>query len=98
MYGAYSADDTFQDSLQDAYDSALASGILDQTYRRENLQEYWAEGVQDWYDTNDWSEPANGVHNDVNTREELAEFDPTLHALVGELFPDDTAWGDCHVE
>ncbi len=97
-YGAYTALDSFQDDLQDAFDSALASGILDDTYRGSNLQEYWAEGVQDWYDTNDWASPPNGIHNDVNTRVELAEYDPTLYALVASLFPESTGWGDCRAD
>ena len=96
-YGAYSADSSFQDELEAAYQSALESGILDRTYRRENLQEYWAEGVQDWYDTNDFANPPNGIHNQVNTRAELADYDPKLYALVSSMFPEATSWGDCHV-
>lgn len=36
------------------------------------------------------------MHNDVNTRPELMGYDPMLYELIGEVFPDDTAWGDCH--
>jgi hypothetical protein len=97
-YGAYGARNTFEDELGDAFQSALSSGILDDTYRSTNLQEYWAEGVQDWYDTNDWATPSNGIHNDVNTRVELAAFDPTLYALVASLFPESTDWGDCRAD
>jgi hypothetical protein len=97
LYGAYTADDTFEDDLKAAFDSAMASGILENTYRTSNEQEYWAEGVQDWYDTNDTANPPNGIHNGVNTREELKDYDPTLYALIGGLFPEATDWGDCHV-
>jgi hypothetical protein len=97
-YGAYTAIDSFEDELENAFDAALASGILDDTYRSSSLQEYWAEGVQDWYDTNDWASPPNGIHNDVNTRVELAEYDPTLYALVASLFPESTDWGDCRAD
>jgi hypothetical protein len=97
-YGAYTADAMFEDSLQAAYDSARSSGILDDTYRKENLQEYWAEGVQDWYGTNDFANPPNGIHNQVNTRAELEDYDPKLYALVASMFPEAVAWGDCHVE
>jgi hypothetical protein len=96
MYGIYGADDGFEDELSAAFESALDSGILDETYRNSNLQEYWAEGVQDWYDTNASSNPPNGVHNSVNTRSELADYDPTLYALVAGVFPEAIAWGDCH--
>lgn len=98
LYGAYSADDDFEDALKASFDAAVASGILEQTYRGENLQEYWAEGVQDWYGTNASSNPPNGVHNHVNTRAELADYDPTLHALIGTIFPESVDWGDCHVD
>lgn len=97
-YGLYTAEDGFEDTLEDAFDAALDSGILDDTYRNSNLQEYWAEGVQDWYDTNDWSDPPNGIHNDVNTRVELESFDPTLYALVADVFPEDVVWGECREE
>jgi hypothetical protein len=97
-YGAYTADRTFESTLKSAYDAARASGILDNTYRRENLQEYWAEGVQDWYDTNDFANPPNGIHNQVNTRTELADYDPKLYELVASMFPEAVAWGDCHVD
>jgi hypothetical protein len=94
-YGLYSAEDGFEATLEAAYDAALDSGILDDSYRNSNLQEYWAEGVQDWYDTNDWSDPPNGIHNDVNTRVELQAYDPTLYALVADVFPVDVTWGEC---
>lgn len=97
-YGLYSAEDGFEDALEDAYDAALASGILDDSYRNSNLQEYWAEGVQDWYDTNDWSSPPNGIHNSVNTRVELESYDPTLYELVAEVFPEVVVWGECRAD
>jgi hypothetical protein len=97
-YGLYSAEDGFEDALETAYDAALESGILDDSYRNSNLQEYWAEGVQDWYDTNDWATPPNGIHNSVNTRVELADYDPTLYELVAGVFPDVVAWGECRAD
>jgi len=98
MYGVFGAERGFESDLGAAYDAALASGILDDTYRNSNVQEYWAEGVQDWYDTNDFSDPPNGIHNTVNTRPELSTFDPTLYALIAGIFPEDVAWGDCKLE
>ncbi|WP_162314470.1 hypothetical protein [Pseudoxanthomonas yeongjuensis] len=95
--GVYELDHGFGDRLQHAFDAAKASGILDESYRAENPDEYWAEGVQDWYGTNAQSSPPDGVHNAVNTRRELEAFDPRLSALIGEVFPTDTDWHDCHV-
>jgi hypothetical protein len=34
----------------------------------------------------------------VNTRVELQAYDPTLYALVADVFPVDVAWGECREE
>ena len=44
--------------IRAAYDSAMAAGKYVTTrgsnhYARTNQNEYWAEGVQDWFDTNE---------------------------------------------
>jgi len=95
--GVYQVDSAFDARLRAAFDEARSRGILVGTYRSENSDEYWAEGVQDWYGTNAEADPADGINNAVNTRHELEAFDPGLHALVGEMFPGDTDWNDCHV-
>jgi hypothetical protein len=95
--GVYEMDHGFGDRLQAAFDAAKASGFLDGSYRAGNPDEYWAEGVQDWYDTNAQSSPPDGVHNAVNTRQELEASDPRLAALISEVFPSDALWDDCHL-
>jgi len=50
--------------------------------------EYWAEGVQSWFDTN---REFDHDHNHVNTRAELKEYDSPLAGLVAEVFGDG-AW------
>lgn len=94
--GVYQADPSFAQRLESAFESSKSSGILDGSYRRENFDEYWAEGVQDWYDTNAQADPPDGISNAVNTRIELKEFAPDLYALIDEVFPADISWGDCH--
>ena len=91
-------DPGFEDRLQADFDDASSRGILKGTYRSENPDEYWAEGVQDWYDANAQANPPNGIHNAVNTRKELEISDPRLSALVGEVFPARTDWGDCRLK
>lgn len=93
--GVYQVDPSFGERLELSFERAKSSGILDATYRAENFDEYWAEGVQDWYDTNARSEPPDGISNGVATRIELKEFDPRLYELIGEVFPNDTDWGNC---
>ncbi len=96
VYGLYDADPTFESRLKSLYRAAQTSGTYRNTYAMDNEQEYWAEGVQDWYDTNLESIPANGVHNFMNTRAELLQYDPNLYNLINELLPEDTQWYDCY--
>ena len=51
--------------------------------------EYWAEGVQSWFDAN--QEPQPGIHNHVDTRAELKEYDPLLSTIL-ERFMGDRSW------
>jgi len=96
IYGLYDADPTFEDRLIDAYENAMSTGNFANTYAEENEQEYWGEIVQDWYYTNLESNPANGVHNSIDTREELLAADPTGYALVNELLSENVSWEDCY--
>ena len=55
------------------------------TYAGSNSGEYWAEGVQSWFDTNRQND---SQHNHVDTREELKAYDPELAKLCNEVFGD----------
>lgn len=74
--------------LQAAYDAAMKAGRFARTYAAENPKEYWAEGVQDWFDTNLHASPPNGVHNEVHTRAQLLAYDPELAAIARDVFGD----------
>ena len=63
-------------------------GRFQNTYRLTDYAEYFAEGVQDWFNVNAEMPYPDGKHNYVNTREELKEYDPGLYALLSEYFPD----------
>jgi alpha-glucosidase len=86
----------FNDELNDAYTSALNAGKWANTYAATNMQEYWAEGVQSWFNCNAESDPPNGIHNHVNTRAELQQYDEGLYALLHKYFGDDTIDISCH--
>jgi hypothetical protein len=96
LYGLYDADPTFEDRLTAAYQSARSAGLFQNTYAMENEQEYWGEGVQDWYYTNLESATPNGVHGPIDKREELESYDPVLYDLIDELLPLDVSWDDCY--
>ena len=79
-------DQGFKQRLNQAYQKALKAGRWKDTYAASNPEEYWAEGVQSWFDVNQTVAAIDGVHNLVNTRAELQAYDPDLAALLGQTF------------
>ena len=77
----------FDNRLKQCYENAKAKGILDNTYRITDKEEYFAEAVQDWFNVNAEMDHTDGKHNWCNTREELKDFDPDLYDLLAEFFP-----------
>ena len=85
QFGLNYVDPTFDDHLKALYDESLAKGLWKDTYAGSNYLEYWAEGVQSWFETNTEND---AVHNHINTRKELIEYDPKLAELIGSVFRD----------
>jgi alpha-glucosidase len=85
-YAFARSDPKFKADLREAYDKALADGLWNKTYSRTNRDEYWAEGVQMYFDCARSASPPNGVHNEVCNREQLKAYDPRLYALVDREF------------
>ncbi len=83
--GLKTIDHVFDGRLDKVYQAALAKGLWKGTYAATNRDEYWAEGVQSWFDTN---RPPDHDHNHVDTREELEKYDPDLAKLIAEVFRD----------
>jgi hypothetical protein len=88
--GARVVNATFDDQLKGLYVTALQNGRWSDTFAAGNAPQYFAEGVQDWYDTNLEASPADGVHNTVNTRVELRAYDPDLASFIAEYLPEDS--------
>ncbi len=81
------ADPNFDPALLRTFLSARKKGLWDKTYAVTNHSEYWAEGVQSWFDDNRQND---NCHNHVNTRNELEEYDADLAALIANtLGPSD---------
>jgi alpha-glucosidase len=89
----------FNDMLQEMLDAAIADGKYHNTYAATDVWEYWAEGVQNWFNVNAEVPQPDGKHNHVNTRSELKEYDPALYNLLSVYFPDFDvkACPSCHV-
>jgi hypothetical protein len=83
LRGVLRLDPTFDDRLRKTYDAAMAKGLWKGKYASVNDREYFAEGVQSWFDNN---REDDHDHNHVNTRAELKEYDPGLAALCLEVF------------
>ncbi len=85
LRGMNNLDPTFDVRLRAAYDAAMQAGLWKGKYASVNHHEYFAEGVQSWFDDN---RENDHDHNHVNTRVELVEYDPALAALCREVFGD----------
>ena len=75
----------FDRRLRAAFKNATEQGLFKGTYAGTNASEYWAEAVQSWFDNNRQND---SLHNHVNTRAELKEYDPELAKLVAEVLGD----------
>ncbi len=83
LRGMVNVDPTFDDRLKLTYEKAMAENLWKGVYASTNKNEYFAEGVQSWFDNN---RENDHDHNHVNTRMELKEYDPRLAALCEEVF------------
>ncbi|MFM7605013.1 MAG: zinc-dependent peptidase, partial [Prosthecobacter sp.] len=85
LRGMINVDTTFDQRVRASYEDAMKAGLWKGKYASVNHHEYFAEGVQSWFDNN--REPDHD-HNHVNTRAELLEYDSGLAALCREVFGD----------
>lgn len=85
LRGMANVDPSFDDRVNAAYETAMKAGLWLGKYASVNHHEYFAEGVQSWFDNN---RENDHDHNHVNTRAELLEYDPGLAALCREVFRD----------
>lgn len=77
-------DPNWNRDLAKVFDDARSQGLWDRTYSATNQAEYWAEGIQAYFDCcarSRTGEP-DGVHNHVGNREELKEYDPNLYNFI----------------
>ncbi len=83
LRGMVRVDPTFDGRVKKAYEQAKEQGLWKGKYASVNHHEYFAEGVQSWFDNN---RENDHDHNHVNTRAELLEYDSGLAALCKEVF------------
>ena len=83
LMGLNVADPMFDSRLKEIYEKAMADGLWKGKYAATNREEYWAEGVQCYFDCN--AAPDHD-HNHVRTRSALKEYDPRLFKLIDGVF------------
>lgn len=91
LIGILQVDPTINQQLKDLLAKARAEGKWEDTYAGTVFEEYWAEGVQNWFNVNAETPYPDTKHNQVNTREELKRYDPGLYALIAKYFPETNA-------
>lgn len=72
-------DNSFQSQIEECFKNSIDHNIWEGTYASTNVNEYWAEGVQSWFNTN---RENDRDHAWINTREELKKADPQLANLI----------------
>jgi hypothetical protein len=85
LRGMVNVDPTFDKRLKAAYDAAMKAGLWKTKYAAVNHYEYFAEGVQSWFDNNRFNDHD---HNYVHLRYQLKEYDPGLAKFCEEVFGD----------
>lgn len=85
LRGMLNVDPTFDARLKATYDAAMKAGLWKGKYAAVNHCEYFAEGVQSWFDDNRVNDHD---HNHVHLRSQLIEYDPGLAAMCREVFGD----------
>ncbi len=82
--GLNTVDPKFEPRLKDAYDAANKKGLWAKTYAATDFKEYWAEGVQSYFDCNMSVRVPDGIHNGVANRASLKKYDLALYELIDD--------------
>jgi hypothetical protein len=74
----------FDNKLKSLYEGALGKGLWKGTPAAHNRAEYWAAGVEAYFDAAGAGQPPHLADRPITTREALRAYDPDLYALVDE--------------
>lgn len=78
----------FRSQLNSAYNSAMGNGLWNNTYSEANAIEYFAVGVQVWFNVRyPYGPPqGDGSGNDIIKRTRLQNYDVPLYNLIAQYF------------
>ena len=75
----------FDEKLQqDSIEAAPSNGLWKGTPAARHRAEYWAAGVEAYFDAAGDGQPPHLADRPITTREALKAYDPDLYALVDE--------------
>ncbi len=74
----------FDHRLEKLHDEAMGKGLWKGTAAAWNRGEYWAAGVEAYFDAAGDGTPPHGAERPITTREALKAYDPGLFELVEE--------------
>ena len=81
----------FRTRLVTIYNNAKTKNLWQNTYAITNVSEYWAEGIQSYFNLNATGTiNGDGVHNQISTRAKLKDYDPDFYAFIREFYGDAT--------
>ena len=60
------------------------------------VREYFAEGVQSFFNCHISVYPPDGIHNNISTRVDLNKYDPDLYKILEEVFPCKNNYSWCY--
>ena len=96
LIGIRSTDATFDAKLDALLSKAINQGKYKNVYAATNFEEYWAEGVQNWFNVNAEVPTPDGKHNWVNTRSDMKKYDLELYDLISNYFAEFSGNPSCH--
>lgn len=77
----------FKAKVDDLWQNAKNAGLWNNTYAISNADEYWAEGIQTYFNLNAKGPVGgDGIHNEIHTREQFKAYDPAFFRLIDQLY------------
>ena len=86
----------FDSILNKTYNNAMSKKLWDSTYSATSYLEYWADGVQLWFNCTAMYVPLNNTKIIVSTRGDLNKYDPDLYDLISKYFTNETIKTGCY--
>lgn len=86
LLGLRYADRTFDSRLKQLYNAAKYANTWYNTYAMSTDHEYFAEGIQSYFEVNAYRARPDGIHGPISTRSALRTRDPGLYNLVRGVF------------